>query len=271
MIVPVRSPQLPATNPFIVFTPPDKALKPAGIQAHYELHLWLKPGTNQSEYYVLEAYVDGDEANAQFVWAGTLGRTFGAIANAAAIKILDGYVVRGNVTLKLTINNTTAEDEYPAGPQIWGYYYRVGRGTVMEPERRFIGQDSPDGVTEGVPIKIDAGEKEIIHVFENERIDELSLAFTSDYPDGSGNTISLAFEDANGVDIIPNHRVNIVIPASLPNSIHDPMNVYSIYQIPLGGGISPPALNLPNPHQISAELLDGVGEPLWVHGYFTRR
>lgn len=274
MIIPVRTPQEGENpNPQIIFTPPDKALKPAGVQAHYELHLWLKPGANLSEYYVLEAYLDSDPANAQIVWSGTIARTFASLSNAAAIKILDGYVVRGNVTLRLSSTRTTGDaDDYPLGPQVWGYYYRVGRGTVIEAERRFIGQDSPDGITEGVPIKLEPGEKEVIHVFEENRIDELSLAFTPDYPDDSGDTISLAFEDANGVDIIPGHRVNLLIPSSLPNFSHDPMSVYSIYQIPLGGGISPSYVNLPNPYQISAEIVAGeVNNPLWAHGYFTRR
>jgi len=277
MILPVHAP-LPAEPqfPLTIFTPPDKALPktPRGTQAYYQLHLWLKPGANLSEVYNLEAYLDSDPASPELVWGGTIARTFGAIPNAAAIKILDGYTVRGDVTLRLRAEIASAADAYPLGPQVWGYYYRVGRGTVIEPETRFIGQDSPDGITEGVPIKIEDGEKEVIHVFEENRIDEVSLAFMPEATDDGGNTISLAFEDENGVDIIPNHRVNLNIPGSLPNFVHDPMSVYSIYRIPLGGGIYPSYLipaNVTNPHQITAELLPNGATPLWVHGHFTRR
>jgi hypothetical protein len=257
-----------APIPLTIFTPPDKALDPQGTQAFYELHLWIRPSIDPDANFKLSAYYD-DDGDRVTVWESKIAKTASFILYGTSVKILDGYPVRGNVTLELEIetDNIAKLDLYPIGPQVYGYYYRVGQGDVIEPARRYIGADSPDGIAAGVPLLFTAAnESRIIHKFENGRIDDLSLAFSQPDPDGAdpGQQISLVFEDANDNPIIPDHNV-IYSATPVPNFTRDPQSVYSIYRAALGGGVLYPQLD-----HLRATMGPAFLKPVSVHGYFTR-
>jgi hypothetical protein len=280
-----------AAIPTIVASPLDKALQPRGTQAYYELHLWLIPGFPKvdnvpslinNEIYNLYAYPDDNPAAARPIWSGNLFQTFGGNSWAAPIKILDGYPIRGNVTLAFTVNRNKADeiDQYPEGVQLFGYYYRVGEGTEIHPERRYIGEPSPDAdeVTKGIPLLLPAGEKKIIHQFESNRIDEMSLAWTlpGDVFDPSSIMyVELTFEDENGNPLIPGHKVSIIqfysgaFAGPVRNAIRDPQSVYPIKDAVFGSGFQA-ALGLPSLHHLSIENKSAKGD-MYAHGYFTRR
>lgn len=268
-----------AATPLTIFTPPDKGLSPRGVQNYYELHLWLLPSSGgPDEVYQLEVTDDNVGADIT-LWAGNRATAFLGAPGGAALKILDGYPVRGNVTLKLTVAQVSAggggADLYPAGAQVWGYYYLRGAGSKLEEERRFIGAPSndSDGLTVGLPVTLSPDEKQVLHTFENNRIDDVSLAFGLVNPatvvPGSAAYARLFFEDANGNDIIAGHQVNLVVTGSVRNDIRDPQSIYNILGIPMGN--SP---TYPNLHQISVqniEIPNGVAPTMSAHGYFTRR
>lgn len=115
-----------------------------------------------------------------------------------------------------------------------------------------------------------ADDHKVIHTFEQNHIDELSLAISLALP--SVNALSalveLHFEDANGVPLIAGHVVRLSILPTVANRFRDPESVYTIHQIPLGGGISP--AGLPNPNQLAISVNPG-STPVVAHGYFTRR
>lgn len=260
-----------AVIPLTIFTPPDKALRPRGLQGYYELHLWLKPGAIESEIYTLKARPDDGGAE-QIIWIGSLSGTFGGAENFFPQKILDGYPVRGNVTLFLEVDTDeeSGSDKYPEGVQVWGYYYRIGQGTQIQPERRFIGADSPDsdGITQGIPRAIALETETPIHYLQQNRIDEISLAFATPHAAESGINVNILFKDVNDNDIIAGQRVILTVPNYIATQLRDPQSVYSIYQIPFGGGMPLPGLAPLDHISILAEDTDG---PLYVHGYYTRR
>jgi hypothetical protein len=275
MIIPIHngsSGAVPATPPIptIVASPLDKALKPEGVRATYEVHLWLKPGAgvlaSPSDYYFLYAYLDNDPATKILVWAAQQA-TFPVPLNGPPVKILDGYPVRGNVTLALETDipamGYAGGDAYPTGAQVFGHYFRVGQGSQIQPERRFIGDASPDGITSGVPLVLAAEERKILHVFEDNRIDEITLGFAQDSVLDTEGFINITFEDENNNLIIPGQEINMGFVAS-PNFLRDPQSVYSIYQVPFGGGF------IPNLHHIAVTNLKD-DRAAFVHGYFTRR
>lgn len=285
-----------APVPAIVATPLDKALQPRGTQAYYEIHLWLIPGfplvggvidETHNEIYELYAYPDNNPAAERLIWSGNLWQTFSGNAWSAPLKILDGYPIRGNVTLAFRANRNNAGevDQYPNGVQLFGHYYRVGEGTEIHPERRYIGEPSPDAdnISQGIPMLLSPGEKKVIHYFEPGRIDEMSLAWAipgSVLPN-SMMAAGLAFEDENNNPLIPGHGVvilqflSVFTIGSARNYFRDPQSVYPIHQAVFGSGFQQ-ALGLPALHHLSIiNLNTGVGETpesdLCVHGYFTRR
>jgi len=260
--------------PAVVGGCPDNALSPRGVQNYHEIHLWLKPGNDPTEIYLLYAQDNSDPTYARAIWAGSLPVTFGGITYGPAVKVLDGYPLRGDVTLYLVVNTSGggSVDQYPRGPQVYGYYYVRGKGPEVQDERRFIGEDSRDSdeVTVGFPYNLAAGEDQVIHTFENDRIDDISLSFRHvlpSLPDGLQAWVDLYFEDENGNSIIPNHQVRFNVLAS--RYYHDPQSVYDLFQIPLGGGISP--AGLANPSRMRVEVDDASTVGVAVHGYFTRR
>jgi hypothetical protein len=283
-------PPVPA-SPVAVATPPDKNLEPRGAQAFYAIHLWLIPGVvaaeDENEFYQLSAFLDSNPTNLVPIWQGKLWETFLGNVYAAPMKILDGYPIRGNVGLVFQAWKTKAGDvnPYPEGAQLFGYYYRVGEGTQIEAERRFIGEPSSDAdnVTQGIPIELPANqEKKIVHYFEPNRIDEISLAWS--FPpvvSGPFNTthVGLYFEDENNNPLIPGHVVNIVqfqtntAPPGLfdpqRNYLRDPKSIYTIYKAVFGGGLT--NLGLPQPHHLSMANLAPKNQSIYAHGYFTRR
>lgn len=261
--------------PTVVASPPDKALLPQGVQGTYEVHLWIRPGSGlNAEQYSVYAYLDSDPATKVLIYSQKQATT-GSDVDGPPIKVLDGYPVRGNITLELIVdiplaNGYDAPDFYPIGVQAFGYYYRVGQGQQVQPERRFIGEASSDGITSGIPITLAPLERKIIHVFESNRLDEISLAFTQAALETTPGSVDIRFEDSNGDLIIPGQQIvmalgGVTIPTqAAPNFLRDPQSVYSIYQVPFGGGF------IPNLNQIAVtNLKDDRAE--FVHGYFTRR
>jgi hypothetical protein len=152
-------------------------------------------------------------------------------------------------------------DLYPNGAQAYGYAYRVGRGNVIEPERRFIGAESPDGIAAGVPLTLAADTKVPLHVFERDRFDDIALAFT--VPELA--RVKLYFEDASGAPVAaPGHYVEFSVPIlAEPNYAHDPQSIYTIKGAVFGGNAI-----YQNLHQISIECNKDLST---VHGYFSRR
>lgn len=271
MIIPVHNGNTPGIPiiPTIIASPLDKALKPEGVQGTYELHLWLKPGPqvasgDDDEYYTITASLDSNPTDTRVVWSSK-GSNTGSGVNGPPIKILDGYPVRGNVTLVLWVDIPIelVPDLYPVGVQIFGYYYRVGQGSQIQPERRFIGEPSPDGLSTGLPLLLGPGERRVIHTFEDNRVDEISLAFVQPANDEVAGLVNISFEDENNNLIIPDQEINILNMPS-PNFLRDPQSVYSINQVPFGGGY------LPNLHQMAITNTRD-NQIAWAHGYFTRR
>jgi len=265
---------LVAPVPNVIAGPPDKSLSPAGVQAIYEIHLWLITGSDGAQQaYWLYAIEDSAPAVTRTIWSGNLAQ-LGVNARNEPIKILDGYPIRGNVSLGMLALFATGlddvGDEYPTGAQVFGYAYRVGQGTVKESERRFIGEPSSDnGLSVGLPLVISPGGKETVHTFESGRVDEVSLAFTRDTnnpPDGNdpAGTIKILFEDANNQPIIAGHEVLINLQPQGQNYLRDPQSVYAIKQAAFGSTVY--ALD-----HIAVETLAQPDKDLYVHGYFHRQ
>jgi len=251
-----------------VFTPPDVG---AAAPAIYEVHLWVSPRENNAEPNpgAAIAVVQAREGSgaAVPVWAG--------IPNAGVhaqpiVKALDGYPVRGDVTLEMLVTATMGGDPI----FMWGYYRRVGEGPQLQPERRPIGQTLTP-FNAGVPFVIAAAGSSIIHVFEPNRIDEISLA--AFITGASDDVLQLTFEDiANNSLATPftfkPKAANIYQPVAAdfigPNGSLFPSSPYFIHQCPFGGGY------LPTLHHIRAWGIPAVGEgssSAIFHGYFTRR
>ena len=256
--------------PTVVASPPDKAFLPQGTQGTYEVHLWLKPGGGvaaaAAELYAVEAYLDSNPAVKQLVW-GYPQANLPVPLNGAPVKILDGYPVRGGVTVQFTSYipaGTYVGDAYPTGSQLFGYYYRVGQGQQVQPERRFIGEDSPDGIAAGVPIVLNEDERKIIHVFDSNRLDEMSLGFAQAADEATSGFANIRFEDVNNNLIIPNQQINLAIEQG-PNFLRDPQSVYYINQVPFGGGY------ISNLDHIAVTNQSSDDRSIWIHGYFTRR
>jgi hypothetical protein len=213
-------------------------------------------------------------------WAGlsVAGNAF------APVKVLDGYPVRGDVSLILrAIGSPIAT---PDGPQMWGFFYAVGAGRIQEDERRFIGVPLTGfGKGLGFPLSTqpsilpaEAGPApldSIIHVFEPNRVDEMSLGFTPFVvPPVPGTLFRLTFEKIDNTPVIPGHAVNLLALSAygpggvLPASGGYPPSPYLFHNIPFGGGGQPLL------HHIRASVVGGVAdEPgaLFAHGYFVRK
>jgi hypothetical protein len=232
--------------------PTDKDLL-KGTQAFYEIHLWLVPSIlgTRTDWYILAAH-DEDLSSLRIVSQGQI-----SAGNTYPVKLLDGYPMRGKTTLSIGILLQGEANDYPFGAQMFGYAYRVGRGQVSEPERRFIGLASPDGVAAGVPLGVAAGDKVQLHKFENNRLDELSLHFQP----LADAQVDLYFEDAGGNPVIPGHKVSFQVPAlQEPNSVRDPQSVYTIDKA-IFGNVIYPTLD---------HISIGCDQALYVDGYFTR-
>jgi hypothetical protein len=252
----------PVLAPVTLFTPPDKNLKD-GTQAFYEVHMWVVPSPTPAaipltgDSYGLLATQDGSTANAGIVWSRN--NTESAYQPGLPVKMLDGYPVRGDVTLSGIFKTDVADTAH-----VFGYYYRVGQGEVVQPARRSIGLNLSPMLDAGVPISFLAGEKKVIHKFEKGRIDEISLAFQKAAPDVADPTAFLRFEDAGGV-LIPGTQPVTVRVLTIPDFLRNPASPYSFYQIPLGGSPAIPTLA-----QLSVESDGAPNELFFTHGYFTR-
>lgn len=248
-----------ATALTVLGGPVDKNL-PKGEQAIYEIHLWLIPAIPAiaaSTGWVLSAIYDGDLPSFRVIAAGDIPSAGGDYTYP--VKILDGYPMRGNATLSIGIVLTgEAANQYPVGAQVFGYAYRVGQGDVFEPERRFIGEPSPDGITVGTPLALPATTKKVLHRFESGHIDELSLHFQP-YP--AEAQVDLYFEDVNDQPVIPGHKVSFLVPVGTePNNKRDPQSIYTIFKAVFGNTI------FPNLDHISIE----ASAIAFADGYFTR-
>ena len=250
----------------------------------YELHLWLLPAFTQAageeEEYTVTAQ---DGALGGVVWRGK-SAAGGFLAGAKPIKVLDGYPVRGGVTLAMTGKKAAGADRYPVGAQMWGYLYQLGEGTAYSGERRFIGREDLPGYNAGVPFSFGmpstpaAPDSQIIHVFEPGRLDDVSLALAC-LPGAAGDLFFLAllsFEDVNNVPLIPGHYVPMLIddavgnPAYLGSTNAQPgqntgaSSPYFLQGIPFGAN---PLLHHLRLRFVALEASTGVGS---AHGFFIR-
>lgn len=265
-IYPLHNAQAPGT-PQTIFVPPDAVLDEP--PSTYEVHLWLMPplGYGGATAWTIDVQArDLDTNTAVKIWSGLI--TPAASAHWPTRKVLDGFPMRGNISIEVVPATVGADaDAYPSkGVQVFGYFYRVGQGPVLQTERRFIGQNLPE-FKKGLPFSIPATTKQVIHTFEAGRIDEISLAFSS-LGTGPGAIAALVFEDAAGNPIIPLHGINVpatsvqnldAAEADAPEGFQ-PNSQYQIHQVPFGG------IN-PNLKRISVQAGD---TDITVHGYFTR-
>jgi hypothetical protein len=150
-----------------------------------------------------------------------------------AVKILDGYLVRGDVLLELGSQNATVNAYAsanplipPTGTFIWGYYQRVG----TDDSWRGIGE-APAGpkFDTGLPIVLLPGERKIIHTFEANRFDELVIHMANPSPVSADIVpVILSFADAGQVDLP--HTASLFLNAQAftgsPNSLRDPETMY---------------------------------------------
>ena len=263
-----------------IFTPPDADSDAPNI---YEVHLWVAPRLvntgapgNDPVATQVRAYEGPNAASAVSVWR--------ALANAnvranPVAKALDGYPIRGDVTLDMLATAATGADPI----FMWGYYRRVGEGPQIQPERRPIAQAPSTPFNAGVPFVVPTNGSQIIHVFEPNRIDEISLAAFFDSDDSDAlvdNTLRLSFEDVNNnilsfYDFVPQTTNTYEaigtapdLKALPPNASLFPPSAYVIHQCPFGGGY------LPTLHHIRAwniQTQEGENPDAIFHGYFTRR
>jgi hypothetical protein len=267
-----------------VFTPPDSTSK---APQTYELHLWLLPqsaagyGLNLPTYALLAS--EGPPASATKIgtlWSGKTG--IGGFAIPRPIKILDGYPIRGNVSVTLLASAAAGVDPYPIGPQLWGYYLPAGQGSKVELEHRFIGNIAGlAAFNSGVPDSFVAsappgtpGTSKIIHVFQKGRIDEISLAFAAS---GDPVVARVTFEDVANNPIIPGHYVDFRLvhtvgdPAVIPTATASPQGhilqtPYMLSGVPFGG-VNP---LLDHIRVTAIPSVGPSGSAFGVHGFFIR-
>lgn len=276
-----------------IFTPPDSAN--VKNPQTFELHLWLLPAFQDPANpttYLIQA-TEGPFVGATkigTVWSGrdvADGYSFGP----RPIKILNGYPVRGNVHLTFFAVRAAGVDPWPGGPQLWGYFLPVGQGSKYEQEHRYIGnQPGLEGFNAGVPVMLAAteppgpGTSEVIHTFEPNRIDEISLAFApiispvAPAPGPGFGFAVVSFEDVNNQPLIPGHSVQFQLhsgvsnPAFQGSSPTDPgiapghveQSPYMILGTPFGGN--------PLLHHLRVQAVAGEDSTLslGVHGYYIR-
>jgi hypothetical protein len=186
------------------------------------------------------------------------------------IKILDGYLVRGDMLLEMAIGNATVNGYNSADPVvraagsfIWGYYQRVG----VDDSWRFIGEPAAGPKFDtGLPISLAEGERKIIHTFETNRFDELALQVINPAPDlpATDSALLLSFADANQVDIAHTSALylNAMDILGGPNNLRDPQSVYGFTGV-FGGNTQLKYLMAENPGGYA-------GIPLFIHGRFNR-
>lgn len=281
MVQPVHTGPLvtPAVTP--IFTPPDAGSRAPEI---YELHLWVSLGLSIAKPDLQVVARDNATGRNSVIWAAQTSVTDSTPYLSYPIKVLDGFPVRGGISIELTAGVGGA-DLYPTGPQLWGYYRVAGQGTVREDQRRPIGANLP-GFAAGLPIALatqpppasmspSTPQDAVVHVFEPGRVDEISLAFPSQNlpvaPATSGFTIwELTFERADNTSIIPNHIVYInSITAYGPVSGWGitPASPYFFDKVAFGGGGTPALHHI----RVKCSDADGITGAGSVHGYFTRR
>ena len=252
-----------------IFTPPDAGLA-AGTQSYYAVHLWMRPTSNYvnpppppddppapfgAAFYMVTAARGSAPSDRRPVWAGnsySLNQPAAPTMPVAfvttglrsdygiPVKVLDGYLVRGDVSLEMVIQNA-ASNAYnnpdpllqATGTAIWGYYQRVGTDDAW----RFIGEPTVGLKFDmGMPIAIAAGERKVIHTFDSSRFDELAIQMVSPlYLDPAlqpveGSSTILSFADENEVDLphTTAFYLNVQAITGSPNSLRDPQSVYGL-------------------------------------------
>ena len=265
----------PAAVPVPVFTPPDKD---SDAPAIYEVHLYISApkqgGVGAPAAISIVLFANEGAKPSVPVWAAS---TNSQVNLDPVVKILDGYPVRGDVTLAL-LAVATADAGTSLPLAVWGYYHRVGQGEIKQAERRPIG--TPLGAfNAGVPFDLAPGASAVVHTFEPNRIDEMSLAFLRLGAEPvQADVIGLMFEDENNVLVTPSAIFlprtptvfnTLALPSTLPAALPPygslfPPGPYQIYQCPFGGGGFPTLDHL----RVSNGSPD---KRAIVHGYFTRR
>ena len=277
-----------------IFTPPDSSLA-AGSQSYYAVHLWMRPTSHYTNpdpmdptvmgaSFAVAAYRASAPADKRLVWAGN---SYSLNQPAAptmlpfvspgircdygvGVKVLDGYLVRGDVLLELAIQNATLNAYtsadplvQPTGTFIWGYYQRVG----TDDSWRTIGEP-PVGpkFDTGLPIILLPGERKIIHTFEANRFDELAIQMVNPNPLSTAvGAVLLSFADASQVNLP--HTTSLFLNAQAvtgsPNSLRDPEMVYGFTGV-FGGNPQLRYLMAENEATIYAV------QNAYIHGRFNR-
>jgi hypothetical protein len=263
-----------ALNP--VFTPPDATTK---APRYFALHLWVLPPLASAGLVGCGIYITENPTGKQgAAWAGIFPIT---AVGGQPVKVLDGYPVRGDVTVAASAVGVAASGS--SNLKMWGYYVPVGEGTVREDERRFIGQNlqrfnAGIGYVLGfqltppppLPPAVPAGAPSdtIIHVFEKDRIDEMSLAFTPMAPVACFAVLSFETEANTLVHPEAFATFHIGTGAQPPQGQYSafPPSPYVIYKAAFGGH------GYPTLHHLRVTVgADSPDVAVGVHGYFTRR
>lgn len=257
-----------------IFTPPDKTLAP-GSQSFYALHLWLKPAIDAQaptgeafDVRVIRGSVPADERIAWSSNRDTMNQVTGLSTgltnvpsqNGVPVKVLDGYLVRGDVVVKLVTSNAAADHFAAAdGTKMWGYFQRIGADIE---NWRHIG-DPPVGplFDTGLPALINAGATVKVHDFEPDRIDEIFLALVDQSGDANAVSVTIILADSND-DPLAEFAIELSVGWKIlgaPNGIRDPASMYDFYGC------------FGNNEDLASILIknDGAGS-VFVHGRFAR-
>jgi hypothetical protein len=270
-----------------IFTPPDKTLQP-GSQAYYALHLWVKPAlltdvspeTGVALIYSVKAYRGAVPADRRAIWqavsASLLQPTVSVTAVGADIessygvpvKVLDGYPVRGDVTVELEIQAADPSVDHRTevtGTRIWGYYERIGAEDGSGPWR-FIGEPPAGALFDtGLPIQLAQSVPTIIHTFAPDRFDEVDLQVSCI---SASPTRSASFYLADQTEaIIAFGNITMVAVEWIlgtPNALRDPKSVYNLRGVFGGNSTLKYLMAIASPDGAYA------ASPVSVHGRFAR-
>lgn len=257
-----------------IFSPPDKGLTP-GSQAYYAVHLWLKPADDGAgdPFYNVVAFRSSNPGDLRVPWASSNAILYQITGKSNAanpipafkgvpVKILDGYIVRGDVVLELLVANANADNFAKAsGTKLWGYYQRI---SLDDQEWRFIG-DPPIGplFDAGMPTLVGPSSSAIVHKFDPSRTDELYLSIVNSVTPGYGGPLSSAtveLLDTSGAVLSQLELEQDFNTLGAPNYIRDPASAYTLHGV-FGN----------NPNLASLRVTNNdANVTIFVHGRYAR-